>query len=65
MKKHFRLIGRRNVFITLRVYLYHGIKCVHGITLDGNRETRARVDDVYFLDDPAKADLPAYMYEAA
>ncbi len=48
MGDHFRLIGNTTVFEVVGLPLAGGfIPAVHGYTLDGKKETRARIVDVY------------------
>jgi hypothetical protein len=35
-------------YLVLRLYKMRGVVRIHGITLDGLRETRARIEDVQF-----------------
>ena len=54
----FTLIGRPKMkFRTAGAVEYYGIECVRGITLDGKRETLARIADVNLIDWPARPAL--------
>ena len=47
----FRLIGQTTLFRSVRIYRAAGfIPTVHGVTLDGKRQTHARLVDVVRLD---------------
>lgn len=54
MTMQFRLKGRATIFNQAARYTSGtgpgAIACVHGVTLDGKHETRARLADVEFLD---------------
>lgn len=57
----FRLIGNTTVFRAVAIYEVAGfIPTVHGVTLDGKRQTRPRVVDTIILEeaDDSQGSLP-------